>query len=83
MIGVPDAIAARRPRRSSSCATGAEPFTLEALRGFLADKLGRHEMPAAVEFRDSLPRTAVGKLSRKELADEERPRARRRSKAAA
>ncbi len=32
-------------------------------------------MPAAVEFRDALPRTAVGKLSRKELADEETLRA--------
>jgi long-chain acyl-CoA synthetase len=53
---------------------GAEPFTLEELRSFLADKLGRHEMPAAVEFRDALPRTAVGKLSRKELAEEERAR---------
>jgi acyl-CoA synthetase (AMP-forming)/AMP-acid ligase II len=29
-------------------------------------------MPVALEFRDMLPRTAVGKLSRKELAEEER-----------
>ena len=28
--------------------------------------------PAALEFRDSLPKTSVGKLSRKELRDEER-----------
>ena len=46
---------------------GAAPFTLEELRGFLADKLGRHELPAALEFRDALPKTPVGKLWRKGL----------------
>ena len=39
---------------------------------FLADKIGRHEMPAHLEFRDALPKTAVGKLSKKELIEEER-----------
>ena len=39
---------------------------------FLADKLGRHEMPAALETRAALPRTGVGKLSKKELIEEER-----------
>jgi len=38
----------------------------------LADKLGRHEMPTQLEYRDALPKTAVGKLSKKELVDEER-----------
>ena len=51
-----------------------ERLTLEELRAFLADKLGRHELPAALEFRDALPRTAVGKLSKKELIAEERQR---------
>jgi len=41
------------------------------LREFLADKIGRHELPAALEFRDSLPKTPVGKLSKKELLAEE------------
>jgi long-chain acyl-CoA synthetase len=51
---------------------GAAPFTLEELRQFLADKLGRHELPAALEFRDFLPKTPVGKVSRRELALAER-----------
>ena len=51
-------------------------FTLEELRAFLADKLGRHELPAHLEFRDALPKTAVGKLSKKELIEEERQRSR-------
>ena len=42
------------------------------LRAFLADKLGKHELPTHLEFRDSLPKTAVGKLSKKELIAEER-----------
>jgi len=37
------------------------------LRAFLTGKLGKHELPAAVEFVSELPRTAVGKLSRHEL----------------
>jgi long-chain acyl-CoA synthetase len=46
---------------------GAGPFTLEELRTFLAGKLGKHEIPAALDFVDELPRTSVGKLSRHEL----------------
>jgi len=51
---------------------GAPELTLEALRAFLSDKLGRHELPAALEIRASLPRTSVGKLSKRELVQEER-----------
>ena len=50
---------------------GAREFSLDHLREFLADKVGKHEMPAALEFRDSLPKTPVGKLSKKELLAEE------------
>ena len=46
---------------------GAQPFTLDDLRTFLSGKVGKHELPAALEFRDELPRTTVGKLSRHEL----------------
>ncbi len=75
VVGIPDAYRGQAAKAFVKLRGGAEPFTAEELRGFLADKLGRHEMPAAVEFRESLPRTAVGKLSRKELADEEKQRA--------
>ena len=53
---------------------GAAPLTLENLRAFLADKIGRHEMPAALELRDTLPRTSVGKPAKLVLAEEERSR---------
>ena len=74
VVGIPDSYRGQAAKAFVKLRDGAEPFSLDELRVFLADKLGRHEMPAAVEFRDALPRTAVGKLSRKELAEEERNR---------
>ena len=71
VIGVADDYRGQAAKAFVKLRDGAEPFSLEALRGFLADKLGPHEMPATLAFRDALPRTAVGKLSRKELVDEE------------
>ena len=41
------------------------------MREFLADKLGRHELPQFLEVRAELPKTPVGKLSKKELYAEE------------
>jgi long-chain acyl-CoA synthetase len=74
VIGVPDAYRGEAAKAFVTLRTGAAPFTIEDLRTFLADKLGRHELPALLEFRDSLPRTAVGKLSRMELRAAERQR---------
>jgi long-chain acyl-CoA synthetase len=76
VIGVPDAYRGEAAKAFVQLKTGAVPFSLDELRAFLADKLGRHEMPAHLEFRDALPKTAVGKLSKKELADEERAKMR-------
>ena len=43
----------------------------DGLRAFLQDKLGRHEIPKHIEFRHELPKTMIGKLSKKELVAEE------------
>jgi long-chain acyl-CoA synthetase len=72
VIGVADTYRGEAAKAFVKLRRGAPPLTLEALRAFLADKLGRHEMPAALEMRDALPRTSVGKLSKKELIAEER-----------
>jgi long-chain acyl-CoA synthetase len=72
VIGVPDAYRGEAAKAFIKLRAGARPFTLEEARKFLADKIGKHEMPAALEFRDQLPKTAVGKLSKKELVEEER-----------
>jgi long-chain acyl-CoA synthetase len=76
VVGVPDPYRGEAAKAFVKLRAGAVPLTLEALRAFLADKIGRHEMPAALEIRDALPRTAVGKLSKKELVEEEREKAR-------
>jgi len=44
--------------------------TPETLRAFLKDRLSPIELPRQIEIRAELPRTAVGKLSRKELRAE-------------
>src|SRR5262249_52412062 len=74
VIGVPDDYRGEAAKAFVKMRAGAAALTLDALRAFLKDKIGRHEMPAALEIRSSLPRTAVGKLSKKELVEEERVR---------
>lgn len=75
VIGVPDAYRGESAKAFVMLNPGAEKFTLEELQDFLADKLGRHEIPRHLEFREELPRTAVGKASRKMLKEQELARA--------
>ena len=74
VIGIPDEYRGEAAKAFVKMRNGRPPLTLEALQAFLADKLGRHEMPKELELRDALPRTPVGKLSKKELVEEERAR---------
>lgn len=71
VIGVPDAYRGESAKAFVMLNPGAAEFSLEALQDFLKDKLGRHEIPRHLEFRDELPRTAVGKASRKMLKEQE------------
>ena len=48
-----------------------ESLTEAALLAFLTDKLSPIEMPKQIEFRLSLPKTAVGKLSKQALLAED------------
>jgi long-chain acyl-CoA synthetase len=70
VLGVPDSYRGEAAKAFVTLKQGAAPFSLEELQAFLKDKVGRHEMPVAVEFRDALPKTTVGKLSRAELRNE-------------
>jgi long-chain acyl-CoA synthetase len=72
VIGIHDDYRGQTPKAFVSLKPDAETFTLEELQVFLKDKLGKHEMVQALELRSELPKTAVGKLSKKELYDEER-----------
>ena len=44
-----------------------EELTGGQLRAFLKDKLAQFEIPRKVEFRDSLPKTPIGKIDKKVL----------------
>jgi len=70
VVGLPDAIKGQRVKAFVKLAEGAT-LTAEELRKFLEPKIGKHEMPKDIEFRDKLPTTLVGKLSKKELVAEE------------
>jgi long-chain acyl-CoA synthetase len=74
VIGIPDAYRGEAAKVFVKLKSGAPGFTLEELQTFLADKVGRHEMPAALEIREALPRTSVGKLSKIELREAEKHR---------
>ena len=67
VIGIPDDYRGEAAKAYIKLREGAGPFSIDELRTFLAGKLGKHELPAAVEFVAQLPRTPVGKLSRHEL----------------
>ena len=67
VIGIPDDYRGEAAKAFIKLRDGAKPFTVDELRAFLTGKLGKHEIPAAVDFVDELPRTPVGKLSRHEL----------------
>jgi long-chain acyl-CoA synthetase len=75
VIGIPDAYRGEAAKVFVKLKSGAPGFTLEELQAFLADKIGKHEMPVTLEIRDALPRTSVGKLSKVALRDEEKHKA--------
>jgi len=70
VIGVPDVYRGQAAKAYVALKPGAAALTLDALRGFLADRLGKHELPSALEIRESLPRSAAGKLLASALRDE-------------
>jgi long-chain acyl-CoA synthetase len=50
-------------------------LSAEALKQFCHDKLTGYKRPKAIEFRDSLPKSNVGKILRRKLRDESKPAA--------
>jgi long-chain acyl-CoA synthetase len=71
VIGVVDPYRGEMPKAFVSLNAGADVDGV-ALKEWLNPQLGKHERVCAVEIRPDLPKTLVGKLSRKELVAEER-----------
>ncbi|AOF97220.1 long-chain fatty acid--CoA ligase [Sphingobium sp. SA2] len=74
VIGVPDHYRGEQPKAFVTLNDGFD-IDDEALKAWLNPQLGKHERVKAVEVRLTLPKTLVGKLSRKELVAEERAKA--------
>jgi long-chain acyl-CoA synthetase len=73
VVGIPDPRQGECPAAFVELKPGAAPDEA-ALRTFLKQHLSAIQMPKLIEFREALPRTAVGKLSKKELREEIRTR---------
>ena len=73
VIGVPDGYRGEAPKAFVTLAPGATA-TPQALAAFLAGKLNKLERPREIEIREHLPKTLIGKLSKKELVAEEAAR---------
>jgi long-chain acyl-CoA synthetase len=69
VVGIPDSYRGEAPKAFIKMRPGVTATKEEVLR-FLQPKLSKIEMPAQVEFRDELPKTLIGKLSKKELRAE-------------
>ena len=70
VIGIADAYRGEAPKAFIKLAAGASATEIEILK-HLEPKLSKIEMPSQIEFRDELPKTMIGKLSKKELKQEE------------
>jgi long-chain acyl-CoA synthetase len=49
-----------------------EKITSEELQAYCKEKLTAYKVPRFIEFRDSLPKTLVGKILRRVLQEEEK-----------
>jgi long-chain acyl-CoA synthetase len=72
VIGIPDDYSGQAVKAFVKLKDGGA-LSAEELHEFLKDVIGKHELPKAenIEFRAELPKTMVGKLSKKELVEEE------------
>ena len=69
VIGVPDEYRGEAPVAYVKLKAG-QSATEDALKKFLAERLNKIEMPKEIIFKDALPKTLIGKLSKKELREE-------------
>ena len=70
VIGINDEYRGQSPKAFIKLKEGQSLDETE-MKNFLQDKLSKIEMPGQIEFRPELPKTIIGKLSKKELVAEE------------
>jgi long-chain acyl-CoA synthetase len=77
VIGIKDQYRGEAPKAFIKLKAGMQATEAD-IRKHLETKLSKIELPAEIEFRDALPKTMIGKLSKKELKAEEAARQRSR-----
>jgi long-chain acyl-CoA synthetase len=70
-IGIPDPYRGQSPKLFVALNEG-QTLSIGELDKFLEARLNKIEIPKEYEIRDSLPKTLIGKLSKKELVAEEK-----------
>jgi long-chain acyl-CoA synthetase len=73
VIGIKDQYRGEAPKAFIKLKAGTQ-MTQDEMLKHLESKISRIELPAEIEFRDALPKTMIGKLSKKELKAEEAQR---------
>lgn len=76
VIGIRDDYRGEAPKAFIKLKSGMKA-TADDIRKHLEARISKIEMPSAIEFRDALPKTMIGKLSKKELKAEEDARRKR------
>ena len=73
VIGVPDPYRMHRPKVFVTLKPGVEPSeeTRKAIMDYAARHIAKYAMPKELEFRESLPKTLVGKVAYRKLEEEE------------
>lgn len=69
VIGVPDEYRGEAAVAFVKLKEG-QAITEQELKKFIGERLNKLEMPREIIFKDQLPKTLIGKLSKKELRDE-------------
>jgi long-chain acyl-CoA synthetase len=70
VIGIPDEYRGEAPKAYVKLVKGAS-LTEAELMAYVSEKLSKLELPKEIEFRSELPKTMIGKLSKKELKQEQ------------
>ena len=73
VIGVPDPYRMSRPKVFVTLKPGVEPNeeTRKAIMDYASKRIAKYAMPKELEFRDTLPKTLVGKVAYRQLEEEE------------